>query len=168
MAGDRDKTDRGRLPPIGFSPLRADDLRRVLEIERSCFSEPWSEDSFREVVAGGAFGSIAARSAAGKLMGYIVYSEAADELHILNVAVHREFRRLGVASVMLTRIHQFAADRGRAFSFLEVRESNRGAQELYAKFGYKLLTKRKEYYSDNQENAILMVAPLHPKKKWRP
>lgn len=98
-------------------------------------------------------------------MGYIIYSEAADELHILNVAVHPKCRRQGIASAMVGTLHKYAAGRGRTFSYLEVRESNRTAQELYAKFGYKLLTKRKEYYADNRENAILMVAPLKPARK---
>jgi [ribosomal protein S18]-alanine N-acetyltransferase len=169
VAGDRDTQNPGRVPqPVGFSPLREADLPRILEIERVCFSQPWSEDSFREVVAGRTFPSLAARTASGELMGYIVFSEAADELHILNVAVHPSHRKHGVASAMLTYLHNYAAERGREFSYLEVRESNRPAQELYAKFGYKILTKRKMYYVDDRENAIVMVAELKPRKKgWR-
>jgi [ribosomal protein S18]-alanine N-acetyltransferase len=168
MAGDRDEKDRGRVPQsIGFSPLKPEDLASILDIERACFTQPWSEDAFRDIVAGRGFGSLAARSAKGELMGYIVFLEAADELHILNVATHPRFRRLGVASAMLSRIHQYGQERGRDFSYLEVRESNKAAQDLYAKFGYALLTKRHEYYSDNQEDAILMVAVLNPRRRWR-
>ena len=169
MAGDGNAPDPRRVSqPIGYSPLRESDLPRILEIERVCFSQPWSEDSFREVVSGRTFPSLAARSASGELMGYIVFSEAADELHVLNVAVHPDFRRNHIASSMLTHLHKYALDRGREFSFLEVRESNHPAQDLYAKFGYKLLTKRKQYYVDDRENALVMMAELKPRKKgWR-
>lgn len=169
MAGSRNETNAGRpAQPVGFSPLREADLTRILEIERVCFPQPWSEDSFRDVVAGRSFASIAARTAAGELAGYIVFSEAADELHILNVAVDPAFRRHGIASKMLTHLHAYAAGRGRTHAYLEVRESNRPAQDLYAKFGYKLLTVRKQYYPDDREHAIVMVAELKPRKKgWR-
>jgi ribosomal-protein-alanine N-acetyltransferase len=169
MARDRNAPDTGCPPsPVGFSPLRENDLPRILEIERICFSQPWSEDSFREVVSGRTFPSLGARSASGELMGYIVFSEAADELHILNVAVHPDFRRHHVASTMLTRLHSYAKERGRVFSFLEVRESNHAARDLYVKFGYKLVSKRKQYYVDDRENALVMMAELEPRKKgWR-
>jgi [ribosomal protein S18]-alanine N-acetyltransferase len=169
VARDRDAQNPGRVPPpVGFSPLREFDLPRILEIERVCFTQPWSEDSFREVVAGRSFASLAARAASGELMGYIVFSEAADELHILNVAVHPDYRRHGVASKMLAHLHNYAEERGREHAYLEVREKNRPAQDLYAKFGYKLLTIRKQYYPDDREHAIVMVAQLKPRKKgWR-
>jgi len=106
------------------------------------------------------FGTIAARDRGDTVIGYIIFSEVVDELHVLNVAVHPEYRRRGIATALLTSLHKMALERGRAFAYLEVRESNKAAQALYLKFGYKPLTKRKAYYSDNHEDAVIMTAPL--------
>lgn len=101
-------------------------------------------------------------------MGFIIFSETADELHILNVAVHPDHQRHGLANRMLSYLHDYASGRGRTSAVLEVRESNQPAQALYAKFGYKPFTKRMEYYEEDRENAIVMVASLPKRKKgWR-
>ncbi|MFH1018630.1 MAG: ribosomal protein S18-alanine N-acetyltransferase [Pseudomonadota bacterium] len=144
-----------------LSALRPLDLRRVHEIEMACYAYPWTLDSFREVLAvASPFTNIAIRDQKGRVVAYIIFSEVADELHILNVAVDPAFRRYGLATVMLMRVHQQAVRRGRTQAFLEVRESNVSAQKLYAKFGYTSLGRRRDYYSDDHEDAILMVAPL--------
>jgi len=108
---------------------------------------------------------LVSRLKTGEIVGYIIYSEVVDELHVLNVAVSPTNRHQGIASAMLTYLHNLAIERGRTFAYLEVRESNVSAQKLYAKFGYKALTKRKEYYLDSREDAILMAAPLKKNTK---
>jgi ribosomal-protein-alanine N-acetyltransferase len=135
-------------------------LGRVCEIEKLCFRYPWSRQSFEEVLASPVFGTIAARDRWDRVVGYVIFSEVADELHVLNVAIHPSCRRLGLATTLLVSLHKMALRRGRAFAYLEVRESNKVAQQLYSKFGYKPLTKRKEYYADNREDAIMMTVPL--------
>lgn len=136
-----------------------------MEIEKKCFSQPWSRESFEDILGSRAFSTLAARTDEDDLIGYVIFSEVVDELHILNIAVRPEVRRHGIASAMLTHIHFGALKRGRGFAYLEVRESNVSAQTLYTKFGYKPLTKRREYYADNREDAILMVADLKAKGK---
>ncbi len=148
-----------------LSTLKPSDLRRVHEIEVVSYTYPWTLDSFREVLAvSSSFSNIAIRNQKGGVVAYIIYSEVADELHILNVAVDPVFRRYGLATIMLMRVHQAAVRSGRAQAFLEVRETNLSAQNLYAKFGYKPLGRRKDYYSDTHEDAIVMVAELKKTK----
>jgi ribosomal-protein-alanine N-acetyltransferase len=138
-----------------------------LEIEHACFPHPWSKESFEEILKSDSFGTLATRLKTGELVGYVIFSEVVDELHILNIAVHPMHRRQGIASIMLRYVHDQARQRKRAFAYLEVRESNISAQHLYTKFGYKPLTKRRDYYEDTHEDAILMAAPL-TNRKYRP
>jgi ribosomal-protein-alanine N-acetyltransferase len=146
---------------VRLSTLRASDLGRVHDIELLCYTYPWSVESFREVFAAPAsFSTLAVRDQRGIVAAYIIFSEVADELHILNVAVDPTYRRKGLATIMLMQLHQGAIRRGRTKAFLEVRETNVSAQKLYAKFGYRSLGRRKDYYSDNHEDAIVMTADL--------
>jgi ribosomal-protein-alanine N-acetyltransferase len=80
-----------------------------------------------------------------------------DEIHIANVATHPDFRRQGIAQKLLTYALRYTADEGAVTSFLEVRESNLAAQAMYRKFGYENTGRRKRYYKDNDEDAILMT-----------
>lgn len=151
---------------VGFSSLKIEDIKAILEIERVCFSDPWSDQAFLDVILNPSFQTLAARLESQKLIGYVVFSEVADELHVLNVAVAPPYRRYSIATAMLSYIHTHAVKRGRVFSYLEVRESNTNARRLYKKFGYQPLTRRKEYYSNNQEDAILMTANLTKNPKF--
>ncbi len=149
---------------IRLEPLLKSDLTAIVEIEQKSFRTPWSRESFREVLEGDSFQTIGAKSE-GKLVGYSVFAEVADEIHVLNVAVHPNFRRGGVAVKLLEYVHQIARKHGRLHAYLEVRESNVGAQALYKKFGYTPVGRRKDYYPGEREAAIVMVAKLAPLKK---
>ena len=85
-----------------------------------------------------------------------------DEVHIATLATHPDFRRQGIAQKLLTHTLRYTFDEGAKTSFLEVRESNLAAQEMYRKFGYENTGRRKRYYKDNDEDAILMtLTPLN-------
>ncbi len=79
-----------------------------------------------------------------------------DEIHIATIATHPDFRRQGIARRLLSHTLLHAMDEGARSSFLEVRESNLAAQEMYRQFGYEATGRRKRYYKDNDEDAILM------------
>jgi ribosomal-protein-alanine N-acetyltransferase len=79
-----------------------------------------------------------------------------DEVHIATIAIHPEFRRQGIGRRLLSHTLRRALDDGARSSFLEVRESNLAAQEMYRQFGYEPTGRRKRYYKDNDEDAILM------------
>ena len=79
-----------------------------------------------------------------------------DEVHVATIATHPDFRRQGIGSKLLLHTLLKAMDEGAHSSFLEVRESNIAAQEMYRKFGYEETGRRQRYYRDNDEDAILM------------
>jgi ribosomal-protein-alanine N-acetyltransferase len=81
-----------------------------------------------------------------------------DEAHIGSLAVHPDYRRLGIARALLVRSLAAAAGRGATQATLEVRRSNLAAQALYRRFGFEVVGMRPRYYRDNQEDALLMTA----------
>jgi [ribosomal protein S18]-alanine N-acetyltransferase len=92
----------------------------------------------------------------GRVVGMVVAWLFVDEAHIATIATHPEYRRQGIARKLLLHTLQSAMREGAHSSFLEVRESNLPAQEMYRKFGYVEVGRRKRYYKDNDEDAILM------------
>ncbi len=94
------------------------------------------------------------------LAGYIVARHSGDEIHINNVAVRDEYRRLGIGSRLLDRILQEGAQTGAEAAFLEVRSANIAAQALYQRCGFFILGRRRNYYSDPLEDALTMRANL--------
>ena len=95
-----------------------------------------------------------------RIAGYIVARESAGELHINNVAVRDPYRRRGVGSALLSRIMEAAKGLKVRVAFLEVRSGNHAAQALYQKTGFKAIARRKDYYSDPQEDAVVMSLTL--------
>jgi ribosomal-protein-alanine N-acetyltransferase len=93
----------------------------------------------------------------GRIVGMVVNWLLVDEAHVATIAVHPEFRRRGIARELLAYSLRFMMGEGAVSSFLEVRESNIAAREMYRKFGYENTGRRKAYYKDNNEDAILMT-----------
>jgi ribosomal-protein-alanine N-acetyltransferase len=134
------------------------DLPAIMEIERLAFAQPWSLDSFerelslpfsRLIVA-----SPMARGAA-LLAGYLCRWLVADECHILNVAVHPEMRRAGIANQLMNDALAEARTRNAKVVTLEVRRSNVAARSLYRKLGFEEQRLRRNYYGAG-EDAIVM------------
>ena len=92
----------------------------------------------------------------GKLVGMIVVWLIVDEAHVATVATHPDHRRQGIGRRLLAHALRQIMQDGARSSFLEVRESNLAAQEMYRKFGYETTGRRRHYYRDNDEDAILM------------
>jgi ribosomal-protein-alanine N-acetyltransferase len=80
-----------------------------------------------------------------------------DEVHVATLATHPDFRRQGIAKRLLAYTLRGLIEEGAVSSFLEVRESNLAAQDMYRKFGYEATARRRRYYRDNDEDAILMT-----------
>ena len=136
------------------------DLKSVFAIEKESFPTPWSRWTFLAelnqslghfLVAGPPL------SHPWELWGYIVFWLVADEMHLLNLAVHPEKRRRGVARVLLQEALRRSRALGAKGAWLEVRPSNTPALALYASFGFKEMGRRPRYYEDTQEDAILLV-----------
>lgn len=134
----------------------ADDLAAVIEIERMSFSTPWSETSFfNEMKKPKSFLKVAKKG--GKVVGYICGCWIIDEGHILDVAVHPEYRRLSIASMLVSLGIERLRKEGCRFVFLEVRVSNEPATKMYSKFGFEIIGTRKDYYASPVEDAVIMV-----------
>ncbi len=130
-------------------------LPDILEVERTSFHSPWTEDMFIEEIQG-KFSVYRVAVIDGKAVAYMGMWILADEGHITNVAVSEKYRRQGVASALIEDFVKLAEKKDLAFMTLEVRESNEAAKALYSSFGFIEVGRRKKYY-DNTEDAILMT-----------
>lgn len=137
--------------------MTLEDIPAVMLLDQLTSTLPWPERSFRYEVTS----NPASRSWVAELDGLIVGTLVAwllvDEAHIAIIATHPDYRRRGIARKLLTHGLAYMSEEGAISSFLEVRESNLIAQELYRKFGYEASGRRKRYYKDNGEDAILMM-----------
>ncbi len=133
----------------------AGDEKAITEIERECFSAPWSEKAITDAVENGTRFLIAEK--AFETVGYVSINTALDEGYINNIAVKKEFRRQGVAEKLLKGLDRKAKELNLAFLSLEVRQSNSGAIALYEKCGYKNMGVRKNFYDAPKEDAVIMT-----------
>jgi [ribosomal protein S18]-alanine N-acetyltransferase len=165
---------KGTAAAVGVAPDRRQtvmqvrlavsrDLPRILEIERACFAQPWSLESFKRelllpfsrilvAVSGDA-------GAGGQPAGFLCRWLVADECHILNVAVHPESRRCGIATLLMQRSIDEVKAKNSHFVSLEVRRSNLQARRLYRKLGFEEQRLRRDYYGPG-EDAIVMELNL--------
>ena len=138
-------------------PVTADHLDQMEEIERLCFSDPWSRRLLSELLENEAAATLAAVGEDGTVLGYAGIQVVLDEGYVNNVAVRPEYRRQGVASQLLEVFRRFGEGQGLAFLTLEVRDSNQAARALYARHGFVEAGRRKNYYQHPKEDAIIMT-----------
>jgi ribosomal-protein-alanine N-acetyltransferase len=139
------------------------DLEGVMAIERLSFPTPWQRQAFSEELARPwARLELLRRAATGDVVAFCNYWLVADELHILNVAVHPDERRRGHAARLLEHILSEAKRNKVRVASLEVRMSNQAARALYRKFDFREVGTRPKYYADNGEDALLMDRELPP------
>ncbi len=130
------------------------DLPQVIAIERRAFPTPWSLAMFVLELSKPA-GVCLTALRGGQMLGYLICSRYDTVWHIMNVAVDPACRRRGIATEMLGDLLRRIDGRGARFT-LEVRESNSGAIELYERFGFRAAGRRRRYYQDNGEDAVVM------------
>jgi len=158
---------RPALAGLAVAPMRRRHLRAVLAIEEAVYPRPWSHalfaseiarrDSRRYLVA------LVPREAARvrphrEVVGYAGLMMAVDEAHVTTVAVHPEHHRQKVATHLLLALMTEARALGAEAATLEVRVANRGAQRLYAAFGFAPVGVRPGYYAETGEDAVIMWA----------
>jgi ribosomal-protein-alanine N-acetyltransferase len=137
------------------------DLDTVMEIERLSFATPWVRQAFAEEIdRPWAHLELLHDRRRGRAVGFCNYWLVSDELHILNVAVHPDFRKQGCASLLVQRILEVARRHKTRVVSLEVRASNHAARSLYRKFGFCEVGTRPKYYADDSEDAVLMDLSL--------
>jgi ribosomal-protein-alanine N-acetyltransferase len=136
--------------------MTVDDISAVLDLDQKSFSLPWPERSFRFELTDNPAARCWVAELDGKVVAMIVVWLIVDEAHVATLATHPDYRRQGIGRRLLAyALRQMMQDGARS-SFLEVRASNLAAQEMYQKFGYEATGRRRHYYRDNDEDAILM------------
>ena len=129
------------------------DFSAVAEIEKECFSEPWSENAIKEGYENNTHYLVLKQF--GKILGYVGVQAVLDEGYITNVAVLKCARRMGHAQMLLCALNTFAKEKGLSFLTLEVRRSNEAARNLYEECSYKIVGERRNFYQNPKEDAIL-------------
>jgi [ribosomal protein S18]-alanine N-acetyltransferase len=153
------------LRGIRFEPLQEAHILPILEIEKVTNTAPWSERSFRnEITNPHAIFLTAIHN--GKVVGYGGVWMVVDEAHVTTVAIEESLRGQGAGKRLMVELLKRAKDKGMTCSTLEVRASNEPAIKLYEKLGYDSTARRKAYYPDNKEDAVVMW--LHNLQSWEP
>jgi ribosomal-protein-alanine N-acetyltransferase len=149
--------DRSAAPSVTLAAALRSHVAEIAAIERACFSDPWSEASFRQALGNPAvFFRIATEGAGGAVVGYVVAWFAGGEGEIANVAVAPSARGRGIGGRLLDAAIAAAADYGAAALYLDVRESNARARTLYDSRGFVEVGRRRRYYRRPAEDAIVL------------
>ena len=144
---------------IVIRPMTIDDVDGVFEVEKNCFEHYWSKGEFEKEMKNDVARYLVA-DIDGKIVGYVGIWFVAGEGHITNVAVHSDYRGQKIGDILIKHLVKMCKDNNVFAMTLEVRVSNIVAQNLYKKYGFKLAGIRKEYYSDNKEDAMIMWSQL--------
>jgi [ribosomal protein S18]-alanine N-acetyltransferase len=157
------KTDPGVIASVSsqysIRRMNAADLAEVKEIENTLFPDPWSEEFFvEEFERHDAY--VLAENQTGKLAGYLCGWHVLDEFMITNIGIRKEDQRKGLGEFMLREVISQKAETGVIYFYLEVRESNLSAIQLYNKLGFGIIGKRFDYYQNPEENALVMSLML--------
>jgi [ribosomal protein S18]-alanine N-acetyltransferase len=142
---------------IFIREMTLEDARQVFELDQICFTEAWSLDSFEYEMSENKFAIYYISETEDKeIVGYCGLWQILDEGHITNVAVKPEYRGSGLAQEIVATLIRRSMKSGIKTFTLEVRKSNQTAINLYKKFGFIEAGIRKGYYSDNNEDALIM------------
>lgn len=143
---------------ISYNLMTEADVDGVLDITNLCFSTPWSKSSITGELNNPLAKYIIAKDLeSGLIVGFVGVWIVVGEGDITNIAVHPNYRKLGIGSKLLSSLLTLCEDLNCSLINLEVRVSNTSAQNLYKKFFFVETGIRKGYYEDNKEDAILMT-----------
>ncbi len=167
MEGPREKVEEKPRPsdfagfehPVYFREIQSADMDEIMTIERNSFASPWSARFFLDEIRVSCAKFVLAE-VEGRVVGYVIYWQLPKEVDIHNLAVHPGYRRQGIGRSLLTSAIDNAKGQGSNRVTLEVRKSNQAAQQLYQSLGFAARGVRKGYYSDDGEDALVMVLDL--------
>ena len=146
------------FPPLAIAPMVDADVRDVLRIEQQSFSTTWPANAFYQELHDNKLAHYFAGKTGSEVVAYGGIWVILEDSHITTIAVRPECRGRKYGEVLLLHLLDEAIERGASWMTLEVRESNTVAQALYRKYGFTTVSTRKGYYSDNNENALVMWA----------
>ncbi len=144
------------MKQVRIVPMHEDHLDALAQLEKICFSRPWSRNMLAEELENNCAAFLVALDG-DAVAGYAGVMVMADEGYITNVAVYPEYRGQGVAGQLLQVFCNFAEGNKLAFLTLEVRPSNEAALALYKKFGFEEVGRRKNYYDLPKEDALILT-----------
>ena len=146
-------------PPVKvtIAAMRLDDLDIVQAIERASFSSPWPPNAYRSELETNRLANYLVARADGEIVGYGGMWLKVDEAHITTFAVHPAWRRQRIGERLLLAFLDLAVARQAHEATLEVRLSNLPARRLYEKYGFRPVGLRPRYYSDDNEDALIMT-----------
>jgi ribosomal-protein-alanine N-acetyltransferase len=144
-------------PVLRIRPMTYEDLPAVQLIERASFSTPWPSHAYRQELEANRLAHYLVATIAGEIVAYGGIWLMVDEAHVTTFAVHPRYRRRRIGERLLLSLMDLALERHAREATLEVRLSNLGARRLYEKYGFRPVGIRPRYYSDNQEDALIMT-----------
>lgn len=144
--------------PYTLRSMQLADIPQVMAIEEAVFPTPWPKEAYVFELTKNPVSCCLVVEANGILVGYGCESLVVDELHISNIAVDPPWRGKGLGELLLLAMIAEGIRQEGNLATLEVRVSNHVAQSLYQKYGFLVVGKRKRYYQDNREDALIMNA----------
>jgi ribosomal-protein-alanine N-acetyltransferase len=151
-----------RLIEVVLHPATYSDLPEVAALERACYGDPWPASAFASLPGNARVYFTVARDVRGRLAGYVVGWYVMDEGELANLAVAPDSRGQGIGRALLDAMLGDAAHRETTQVFLEVRESNLAARKLYASQKFEEIGRRKRYYRNPNEDALILRRMLRP------
>lgn len=150
--------------------MRPEYLEQVQAIEQASFKNPWPPASFAAEIQHPwswfrVIGPARKSGGISRVDGFIICWVILSDMHLLNLAITPEYRRKGLAGVLLEDALADFARQGGGYVSLEVRPSNRAAQALYNSFGFKVVGRRKQYYRSDNEDAIIMALDVEEEQQ---
>jgi ribosomal-protein-alanine N-acetyltransferase len=156
-------SSKSNAPEVTVDLMKREDLPEILAIERESFPSPWTEGMFAKEIDSAHSMCLCVRINFGNksvVGAYIVFWLVADEAHLHNLAVKKEYRRNGLAFGLMETMKKIAAENKIKSQTLEVRESNNEAIKLYRKCGFVVKGIRPLYYMETKEDALIMWADV--------
>lgn len=154
-----DSAETSNRNPIEILIATESDLEQMMRIEKDSFPTAWEPSTYRKELSNPAAVFLTAHSG-GKTIGFAFSWIRPQGLHIMKLAVDPVFRKNRIASLLMKKSFFIAINRKTEIAFLEVRKSNGPAQSFYKGLGFKVWGTKKGYYTDTQEDALVLVAML--------
>lgn len=150
------------MPDCRIRRMQLSDLDEVMVIEESTFARPWPRSSYEHELTANPTARYLVAEVNGHVAGFAGAWLIIDESHITNIAVEESQRGQGIGRRLTAALLQYVSNLGAAYVTLEVRQSNQPAISLYTSLGFITVGRRKKYYEDNGEDALIMVCNQLP------
>lgn len=144
--------------PLGLAAMQVDDLNQIMAIEKIAYPFPWTRGNFLDSIYSG-YETAVLRDQSQDIAGYFLVMLAVDEAHLLNITVRPDLQGKGLGRYLLDKVVELARRKSMASILLEVRPSNERALDVYRRYGFQSIGRRKGYYpaaNDTREDAIVM------------